>query len=598
MDPEQPKEAPTGSQSTGDLKTLSTTRTKERMYETLSGLPFKVRAGENTAFDHSTNPGTVVLGVEQLARLGITEQNQIDFIVLHELGHFFELSQDPEGYMKVIDEAKRDDGLGTSYFRFYNALMDIYVNRNTRNNAPVYREGSDSYSEEIKEMYTEKLFPTRDLTELPLSTQYSYALLNIGMGVGEDLTLSPEVQSAIDEPLSFVGEELSTTDFIETYLIPAIGRRQINGWQATIGQRKKVIDATLRARFESLVEKDKQQERDPNQGDAKGDIEGFEASPEELEKAIKEAKEIQRKAQRTPEEKAADDREEAVKDLVKQELSPEEAKDFAKTHRRVYPQIVDVANILKSIVRQELDYRKQSKGYFTSGDSLDVNEAVERFHTIQTNPTEARVFKKQVYQAVSTEIPQHVRIWGAVDLSISMKDDIDMVRELCLIFGGAVQMISDGAQLGQHELQASLCMYGYNDDAFEIIPYTGSPTVRNVAKGYKHLVASGVTYEASALQKIADEITNRERGDNVVDIVVAVTDGDTHNPEESISLVDDLTMRLGAKALAFKFSSGYHGSQDNADRFGQIWRTQGYRIQGAANVVPAVQEGLRDLLKK
>ena len=598
MDPEQPKEAPTGSQSTGDLKTLSTTRTKERMYETLSGLPFKVRAGAKTSFDHTTNPGTVVLGLKQLARFGITEQNQIDFIVLHELGHFFELSQDPEGYMKVIDEAKREDGLGESYFRFYNALMDIYVNRNTRNKAPVYREGSDSYSEEIKEMYTEKLFPTRDLTERPLSTQYSYALLNIGMGVGEDLTLSPQVQSAIDESLSFLGQELSTTDLIETYLIPVIGRRPANSWKATIGQRKRVIDATLRPRFEALIENDKKLGRDPNQGDAKGDIEGFEASPKELEEAIKEAKEIQREAQKTSEEKAADSREKAVEDLVKQELSPEEAEDFAKTHRRVYPQIVDVANILKSIVRQELDYRKQSRGYFTSGDLLDIPEAVESFHTIQTNPTGARVFKKQVYQPVSTEIPQHIRIWGAVDLSSSMASDIDMVRELCLIFGGALQMISDGAQLGQHELQASLCMYGYNDDAFQIIPYTDSPTVRNVAKGYRHLVASKETYEAPALKKIANEITNRERGDNVVDIVVAVTDGDTKKPEDSISLVDELTMRLGAKALAFKFSRGYHGSQDNTDTFGEIWRTQGYRIQNAANVVPAVQEGLRDLLKK
>ena len=581
-----------------DSEVLKNVQARQQMYEALTRLPFKVRLGERTAFDHTTTPGTVVLGVAQLGSLGVTDPSKIDFCVLHELGHFTELAQDPDGYKTVIDEGSRSDGLGKAYFRFYNALMDIYVNRNTRDVAPEYRADKE-YTDDIKQMYTNHFFANRDFTELPLSTQYSFALLNIGMGVGDDLKVSPEVQKSLDNPLQYLGKELTTKELIDTYLLPVRGRRSTKQWQATITQRKRVIDATLRKRFEKLIEEDKNQGGDPNQGDPNGDIEGFEASPEELQKAYQQAKEIQKKKQKTPEEEAADSREKDVSNAVRSELSEQEAENFAKTHRKVHPQIVEVANILKSIVRQEIDYRRQLKGYFKAGEELDIHEAVERFHTLQSNPTEARVFQKYIYQQQKTEQPQHIRIWGAVDLSGSMDRDIGMLRELCVIFGGAIQMISDGAALEQHNLKASLSIHGYNDNAFEIVPFTDTPTVEDIARGYKKLVAEGGTYEADALRAIQDELTKRERDENIVDIIVAITDGDTREKDESISLVDSLKKNHGIKALAFKF---YPGSQRSdtvrpaaqGSYFQEIWREDAYEIQGAHNVVPAVRAGLRE----
>lgn len=596
---------------------IETTRAKAEMYESRARLPFKLRAGGQTAFDHTSNPGTVILGVEQLPKLGITSQREIDFIVLHELGHFYELSQDPEGYRSVIDEGKRSDGLGQSYFRFYNALLDIYVNRNTCNRAPDYGDGKGGFSTEIHELYTTKLFRGRNLTSLPKSTQYSYALLNTGMGVGGDLVVSPEVQRALDDPLKHNGRQYTTQGLIERYLVPAIGIRSRGEWRATVSERKSVIDKTFRKRFEALVEIDKEEGRDPNQGSVFGDLEGVEASVDDLDQATRVAEQIQREANKSPDEKAADGRKKAVYDEAKEHLSAEQAQDLAETYSKVYPQILQVVDILKEIVRKEIDYRKTQQGFFTSGQHLDNGETVERIHTVQTNPSQARVFKRDVYEEVVTEQPQHVRIWAVFDLSGSMDGDIQLVRELSVIFAGAVRTLSLGAELEQHPLRGSFAAVGYSDDAFEILPLKEGLTFGDIAESYGELFARGGTYEAPALGKVVAQLANLERDESVVDIVVAVTDGETAGESESRVEIQRLK-DLGAKLLAFKFGRGYvvpdiKPDEDEIARsggfpfkrpepesgtFGRIWGEHGQQVRNSAEVVPAVRSGLSDLLKK
>lgn len=610
------KEARAPSGEGKDSQFLDRLRDKSDVYEALTGLPFQVRNGSQTAFDHSTDPGTVIVGVGQLEKLGITEPSLVDFIVLHELGHFYELSQDPSGYRSVIDEGKRSDGLGQAYFRFYNALLDIYVNRNTLNRAPVYGDGAGGFSPEIQEMYTGRLFKERDLTALPKSTQYSYALLNIGMGVGADLQVSPEVRKALDEPLKLFGENISTSEVIERFLVPAIGIRAKGEWQATVSERKSVIDKTFRKRFEELIEQDKQENQDPNRGDPSSDLEGVEPSIEDLEQATKQIERKIEEANKSAEEKAADQRAKAAEDQAKEHLSPEQAQDLAETHRRVYPQILQVAEILQEIVRDTISHRKVSEGFFTRGEALDVPEVIEKFHGIRTNPTQAAIFTKDLYQEVRTQQPQHVRLWGVFDLSGSMAGDIKLVRELSVICAGAAQTLSLGAELEQHSLRASFGSVGYNDNAFEILPLTDHPNYADIAKSYAKLSADGGTYEAPALRMVANQIGKLTREEGVVDIVVAVTDGDTTAEHESKAAIQEL-QKLGAKLLAFKFGRNYKVSdvkpkegegptpdsspfmrpEPGSGAFGRVWGTLGYQVRRAEQVVPAMRDGLKEIIK-
>ncbi|MEI6517897.1 MAG: hypothetical protein WCN89_04305, partial [bacterium] len=324
------------------------------VYESLAALPFKVRLGERTSFDHTSQ--TVIIGVKQLEQLGITKQEIVDFIVLHELGHFKELNDDPEGYKKVIEEGSRADGLGKAYFGFYNALMDIYVNTNTKNRAPLYGGGGEEFSLDVKECYREQLFKERDFTDQPHSAQYGYYLLNLGMGVASDITVSPEVREAVNQGAELYGKKFSTQEIIDTFLRPALGFRSSNSWQATIGQRKIVIDQTLRPIFEKLVKLDQEQKRDPNQSHP-GDMEWFEASPDDLSKAVDEVLRRKVEANKSAQEKAQDNRVKDAKDLASKHLTPEEAIDLAETLRRVEPTASQLVLLFKSIVKSGFEYK-------------------------------------------------------------------------------------------------------------------------------------------------------------------------------------------------------------------------------------------------
>jgi hypothetical protein len=465
-------------------------------------------------------------------------------------------------------------------------------------------------------MYTGRLFKERDLTALPKSTQYSYALLNIGMGVGADLQVSPEVRKALDEPLKLFGGNVSTGEIIERFLVPAIGIRAKGEWHATVSERKSVIDKTFRKRFEELIEQDKKENQDPNRGDPGGDLEGVEPSIEDIEEATKQIERKIEEANKSAEEKAADQRAEAAEDQAKEHLSPEQAQDLAETHRRVYPQILQVAEILQDIVRDTISHRKVSEGFFTQGEALDVPEVIENFHGIRTNPTQAAIFTKNVYQEVITQQPQHIRLWGVFDLSGSMEGDIKLVRELSVICAGAAQTLSLGAELEQHSLRASFGSVGYNDDAFEILPLTDRPNYADIAKSYAKLSADGGTYEAPALRMVAKQIGKLTRDEGVVDIVVAVTDGDTSKEPESKAAIQEL-QKLGAKLLAFKFGRNYKVSdvkpkegegptsdglpfmrpEPDSGAFGRVWGTLGYQVRRAEQVVPAMRDGLKEIIK-
>lgn len=597
-------------------KSIEEVEAKEATYEALAGLPFRVRLGQATAFDHTTDPGTVILGAFQLASMGITQPSEIDFCMIHELGHFKELVEDPDGFKKVISEADRSDGLGQAYFRFYNSLMDIYVNRNTMNKAPEYRDGKE-YSQEVKDLYTKKLFAQRDFTELPLSTQYSYALLNIGMGVGDDLIVSPEVRQALDEPFMRGGKPRTTEELIETRMIPAIGIRSTKEWRATLSERKRIIDDTFRKRFEKLVTMDKERGDDPTRGSPGGDGQGIEAPIEDFKKAIQQAKKIVEEKAKSAEEKAADDREKKVGDQARKHLTPEDASDLAKMHRKVFPQIVEVVNIFKQIVEKEVTLRRETKGFFKTGTDLDMPEVVEEMPTILSNPTQARVFTREIPDPVVVEKQKHIRLWSAFDLSGSMSGDINLVKELCVLFSGSIQTLSLGAELGQHEVTGSYGAVGYANDAFELLPCTDAPTYEDIAKIYGKLIADGGTYEAPALRNILNKIKAAKVDDKVVDIVVVVTDGETSGEEESKAAIKELKA-LGVKVLAFQFSRGYlvpdkqpDKTQESEDAlremfqrpepesgtFGKIWGRDGYKVRGARQVVPAVREALRGLLQ-
>lgn len=589
---------------------LSGVQERSHLYETLAALPFEVRSGAVTMFDHTTQ--TVVIGVEQLMQKGITDQRCLDFIILHELGHFKELSEDPDGFMTVIDEADRSDGLGRAYFNFYNVLMDIYVNTNTRNKAPIY--GAGDFSPEIKELYRDKLFAERNFSELPFSKQYIYYLLNLGMGVESDLTLSSEVREMVEEPLHVLGQPYETKEIIDTFLRPALGQRRSVDWSASLSQRKWVIDQTFRPVFERLVAIDQEAGRDPNQGWNTAELVEVEASPEDLKNAIGVVRERRRQESRSRAESIKDGRARTAERLASEHLSPEEAEGFTQTYTRIEVVMYELAALLKRLAQRDVEYKQEERGYFRSGSSLDIDQAVREWGTIATVPENAQVMRRAVYREVATTAPREVRVWLNLDLSGSMSDDIQLLRDLSVVFSGALQTLSVGAKLGQHQLRGSLGIVGFNSALVEILPLTKDPSFSHIAAAYKYLVPAGDTHEYHGLERIVEETRRDPPSTERVDIVIGITDGDTVELERSIECIGELES-LGAKVFAFHFTRRYvprhsgvvsrgadaqheapHGGEQGT--FERVWGARGCCVRRADQVLPAVRRQLRDLLRK
>jgi hypothetical protein len=539
----------------------------------------------------------------------------VDFVVLHELGHFYELAQDPTGYQKVIDESKRSDGLGRAYFGFYNALMDIYVNTNTLNRAPVYGNSSGGFSREVQEMYREKLFTERDFSKLPLSKQFGFYLLNLGMGTHKDISLSPEARKAIDQGGTLFGSPLSCEEVINTYLRPAIGIRNTKEWQGTISQRKFIIDQVLRPAFEHLITLDLAQQKDPNEA-FPGDLEGFEATPEDFEGAVREVLRQNKEANKTQEERDMEARAKAAEEIASRHMSPEEAKGFGETLTRVGKHASDLSLLFQSLRSTGGEYQRVEKGHFKTGPILDVTEAIGTWDKVSELPSEARVMKRLVYQTTTNTTPHEIRIWLVPDLSGSMENDITLVQDLAVTFSLALQTLSTGVKLGQHSLEGSLGVVGYNDTALSILPLKRGVALADIAQSYKYLIAAGGTSEHLALEEVARNVKRDPPNPDRVDILVSITDGETDDPVRSKALVKEFE-ELGVHLCAFKFTRGYvrpdvmpmPGSVSPFDQipereenrseqstFDSIWGKHGAYVRGAHGVLPAMKKALHDLI--
>lgn len=576
------------------------------VFESLSRqLGFGIRFGEKTAFDHKNN--NVIIGVMQLYEWGIKSEAVIDFLVSHELGHFKELTDDPEGYMSVIAEGDRDDNLGGAYFRFYNCLMDIYVNTNTRNKAPVYSrlDGSAYFSEEIESLYRDILFNSqgsglfevkgselRPAATEPLSTQYSDYLLNLGMGTEDCITLSPEVKAIVDAPLKLYGKEYTHRELINTFLRPAIGLRKTKLWQATISQRKTIIDQTLRPNFEKLINIDVARGANPNPSDSLGD---FEVSPDDLKKAAEVTIDRKTEANRSDKEKQEDERKDQAKNIGRNNgLSEAEAKNFAEKLSKMQPFINDVVKLLQMCRFKTSEWVKQEQGHYRTGVSLDIVKAISEFSKIQNAPWQARVMKREFYQQEQDLHPKMIRLWLVPDFSGSMADDLSFLQDLTIGFAGALATLSTSKELGQSDLGGALAIIGFHGDAVEAVKMTDGVTLADIAKGWGNVKADGSsTSDHVALEEVLKQVKDLPDEEDAINLVVEITDGATSDPGESLKAVKALREHA-VTPFAYRIARG--GFEGGKAAFNSIWNSEGHSdgvtVKNAAEVLVDIRQRL------
>lgn len=602
-------------------------KTKTPVYQTLAqqaGFRIKLVDGGGTCFDHEQ--AMVRLDVEQLERIGVDEET-VDFLVQHELGHYQELYSDPDGYESVVKRCIDDPEKGKKIFRLYNSLMDVFVNTNSRNRNVAFRskDGRD-FSQGVHDLYERTLFERDEVAvgvrqqTLPLAEQFSAYLLNAGMGVGESLLpiLDPLIQDIAQRKTKILGKEYTWSELIQMKLLPNLrDKTSVNDVQKkrsdSISQRKYVIDKFILPTYLQLLEEDARRSQS-QQGEGENG-EGQESKQQELDKetekilkewqdVLEKAKEKQRQDRMTPQEKQKQREKGQLQQEAKQKgLSEEELADFWERLQKMKPVATELVKVWQRITTESVTEIRKRTGFYKTGKNLSVSEAIRKFAKLKQDPSEVKVMERDTIAYEVKRLPRQFKLTLVVDLSGSMIDTIKIVQDMTIALADSLSSFNQQQtirqfQEGEETVVAALEVWGFNTGAVPILTDDKKEvTVADIMGAYKLLVADGGTDDVPVLEQIKEKIDQGEKQHKIaageeVEIMIEITDGEVTRREESQALVTEL------KEKGMAVGGIYIGEQASGS-FKEIFGEElGRTVAEAKNLPLAMIEILKEFLRE
>ena len=209
----------------------------------VTGIKIEVGSGWATVL----KTGTVTVDPSFFIEQGY-RPDWVNYGLMHEVSaHLVGVINDPEQTRERMDFVGSDE----SKHLFINILEDIAGNRRIHSLLPRQRDVAH-------EVYSEKLFPEEDLTEIPRHFQFLYKLIREEMIVGSQTAVLPEVDDAISSIRDINGQdviELSTSRIIKGTNEELSRSVQFQLWMEHIYPK-----------FEELLELDDAVEDDPLAG--------------------------------------------------------------------------------------------------------------------------------------------------------------------------------------------------------------------------------------------------------------------------------------------------------------------------------------------
>jgi hypothetical protein len=648
-------------------------------------LGFKISNG----FYIDLENGEVNLDTKWFAEKGFSKE-QILWATLHELSHFRDLADDLERMMKNFDyikeQAKKtgaimmkkwEDKYGASdpkfienlkkqrpiskkdpsktmsaveraayqiHHTFYNIFDDIYVNNLVARKAPKYEEGEKG-GEEVKRLYSEKLFAKTDYSKLPRHLQFLYKLIREEMVPDEKVELSDEVADVMKQKIKFQGKEYTPKEIVEEFIKPKGGR------DTKAGQRYFILQKTLEPIFEELLAKDLAEwepEKPPEQkgDDGKGEGEPQEGSANPFEQDYQEyeennpdqigeedikdwmdkneedkKKEEEQKAkEKESENKTAEEKAKEAQDKMdkwwceKHNISRETLQQYRKIEAEVAPYLEDLSKLWQKIIfGSTKKIERGMEGYFKSGTELDIPKVIEEFPKIQKGKLEeTRIFKKMAQKEILIRKPELIRVRLVGDMSGSMDDAKKHTLQQCFVLLlSSLREFNTYLNLTRSQTKSKLeadteaWIFGTNAERIKRLRSESGyddeqvETIKIFDKLQKTI---GGTYDNKALEAIFNSLTSEDKEkigqEKIMEIVFEITDGGSSAPDVARKAVDRL-LESGVIARAFQIG---RVDKDEKETFNGVWNKNreeklgeivGEKIE---NLLPAITELLKKYL--
>lgn len=615
-------------------------------------------------------------------------KEQILWANLHELSHFRDLAQDPEKMMKNFDyikeQAKKTGAVmmdkweekygatdpefienlkkqkpinkkdpnktmnaveKTAYkihHTFYNIFDDIYVNNLVERKAPKY-EKKEKGGEEIKKLYSEKLFAKTDYSKLPRHLQFLYKLIREEMVQDEKVELSDEVADIIKQKIKFQGKEYTPDEIINEFIKPKGDR------DTKAGQRYFILQKTLEPIFEELLAKDleewepekpKQQKGKKGKGEPrKGSVNPFEQdyqeyeennpdqiNPEEIkdwmdkQKEDKKKEEEQKAKGKEKESKSAEENAKESQDKMDKEwcekhnISQETFQQYRKIEQEVTPYLEDLSRLWQRIIfGSTKKIERGMEGYFKTGTELDIPKVIEEFPKIQKGKLEeTRIFKKITQKEVLIRKPELIRVRLVGDMSSSMDTEKRHTLQQCFVLLlSSLREFNTYLNLTRSQtkskLEANTEAWIFGDSAKRVKRLRSESgyddeQVETIKIFEKLQNTIGNTYDNKALEAILKSLTPEDREkigqEKIMEMVFEITDGGSSAPTATRQAVNKLT-ESGVITRAFQIGDV---DEDEKKTFNEVWNKNreeklgeiiGKKIE---NLLPAVTELLKKYL--
>lgn len=608
-------------------------------------------------FDYESS--TCVINPNFLLKLGLTGPDEILFGCAHEVGHFVQALEDPDGYerlhslieeraeemtekilrkpefkKRVIEGIKRDTSKDITprkeeeaieevfrhvYHRLVNAVLDVNANTRIIRRMVPYQEGQPK-ANLPREIYKNKLFPSQkegkppNYQNDPYYAQFMYSLLRNYM-TGEKATISEPVQDALNTLTAF-GQTMGMEQFVREYIAEAKDNFMISVY----------LNLFILPKFEGLLWRDIEEDRfrvviieSDFHGEGKGEIE-----PGSIKK-WKEEKE------KTDEEKHRDLEEKQFGSKLKElGFSQKEIEELLQIKRETQ----EVTDILKAIwyrfVREVSSIYLKKQDVYRYGVTPNINEVIKQLYIQEKPPQEAEVMERYVPEEETTLLPRTIKIVLILDLSSSMDEPKRQTVQRI------TYSLLHSLLTFQEELKVNFQFPDFPIGVeFKIIGFGGPGKTEELARSqqsteeqltkekeninravlYIKKTDLGDTADDQAL-KLAREFFSQEdiskiRNKEVLGVVLEITDGETYTPDASKKEIEQIN-QLGVFCRAIQIPGPVYAEEPPeegryephreiiapTDTFSKVWEDKGLKIENLSELPDIIIELLKEAIEE
>lgn len=584
-------------------------------YAQQAGLVFEM--GDRWAIDIETGRGT--FDPDFFVKRGFTESESM-WATCHEIEHFRDWRKDPEAYASLYARTKRERRLDL----LYHYVNDILANREEDRRFPAHRETREY-------LYEDKLFPRINYTKTPRHLQLIYAMLREKMLPREEVTLSPEVRSAIEKLKNIDGRGTDLIllvsdptaaprdrfDVIRDYIEPVYERF----FQEDVEERKKKkeekhgededadalsgesMEGGSRSSDKGFIEKDIIRDEDYFARE-------YDESEEKLPRALspEEAREkIEREVRRRREEDKSPEQIAREQFRSRYGVSAEEVEDYADEYRKIEYQIKPLRGIFERIISTRKEIRRRLKERTDQGVIFDPAMIAQSYIDISGGILNSRTQLKVRREEFDEHRLREVEFTLICDLSGSMNENRPggksyEQRLSAILITEALDEFEKKLKEERFERSVDLHVLteirGFHARDEELKPLSDTidfATRARIARRLENCTGSR-TADYKSLAKVSagiDKETKRkiENGD-LRKVLILITDGGS----DDVSLAKAAKNRLLKQGVIAKAIQIGQAGKSDMEKFRHVWQRDGSPCKDVSYLVPAIKRLLEDFL--